>query len=119
MYGLRRGFVAAALRLLLACLGPLGIAAAVAGCATPDSEAPATRSVAQAGRVDLEEDGLPAQGPPSVRTRQQADDPAEPFSPNYGAPRGSGLTRVPVQLSSAEAEAIIARATLEHEMRRP
>jgi hypothetical protein len=36
-------------------------------------------------RVELEADGLPAQTPPLRREPPEADDPSEPFSPNYGS----------------------------------
>lgn len=35
-------------------------------------------------RYDLEEDGLPAQLPPSIRIHSLPDDPAQPWSINYG-----------------------------------
>lgn len=35
-------------------------------------------------RYDLEEDGLPAQVPPSTRIHSLPDDPAQPWSVNYG-----------------------------------
>ncbi|HET6320702.1 MAG TPA: hypothetical protein VFF87_01500 [Hyphomicrobium sp.] len=34
--------------------------------------------------VDLEDDGREAQRPPRMRMYQRADDPTQPFSPNYG-----------------------------------
>ena len=109
MCRLRSGF-APSLGALLVCLGPL----ALAGCATSAAEpSPASQAVAQSGRADMEADGLPAQAAPPARIRQLPDDPAEPFSPNYGAPRP------PVRMTSAQEDAIIARAALEHEMRRP
>jgi len=96
--------------MVLACLAPLGLA----GCATSGADqASAARAVAQAGRVDTEADGLPAQVPPPARIRQLPDDPAEPFSPNYGLPPA------PVRMTSAQADAIVVRAMLAHEMRRP
>ena len=59
-----------------------------------------------------EDDGLPPQTPPPFRVRQVTDDPSEPFSFNYGP-------LPPRRLSNAEAEAVIARAITEHEMRKP
>jgi hypothetical protein len=50
---------------------------------------------------------------PPVRGRQLPDDPDEPYSPNYGAPRA------PVRMTSAQEDSIVARAMLAHEMRRP
>jgi hypothetical protein len=35
--------------------------------------------------VDMEADGLEAQRPPPLRMYRQPDDPAQPFSPNYGS----------------------------------
>lgn len=73
----------------------LALALAVAGCAetrsTYDSDysrmAP-PRQVVQAERVELEEDGLPAQLPPPLRVGKPEvpDDPSQPYSPNYGRP---------------------------------
>ncbi len=34
--------------------------------------------------VEIEDDGLPAQTPPSARIRGMPDDPTAPWSPNYG-----------------------------------
>lgn len=49
------------------------------------------RHLAQTDRardtVEVEDDGLPVQSPPLMRSRRIADDPSEPFSPNYGAAR--------------------------------
>lgn len=36
--------------------------------------------------VAMEDDGRPAQIPPLLRANPAADDPTEPFSPNYGPP---------------------------------
>ena len=36
--------------------------------------------------VDMEDDGRPAQLPPRADVRQTADDPTQPWSPNYGGP---------------------------------
>ena len=48
-------------------------------------------AMATAPKIEIEDDGLPAQTPPPRRVRQEPDDPSEPFSPNYG----SGGTRTP------------------------
>lgn len=65
----------------------------LAGCASnaPDgahvaqmSVAGPPQQVAAAQPIDLEDDGLPAQTPPRLRRPHAADDPSEPFSPNYG-----------------------------------
>lgn len=39
----------------------------------------------QQGKVEIEDDGIEAQSPPPALARKrEADDPTEPFSPNYG-----------------------------------
>jgi hypothetical protein len=35
--------------------------------------------------VEVEDDGIEAQRPPRARVRALPDDPAEPYSPNYGS----------------------------------
>jgi hypothetical protein len=37
-------------------------------------------------KVEIEEDGKPAQAPPVRRMRPEEDDPSQPWSPNYGKP---------------------------------
>lgn len=64
------------------------VVAALGGCASnpPPSTAQysgANVRVAQAV-TEVEDDGLPAQTPPAPRARQTPDDPAEPYSRNYG-----------------------------------
>ena len=119
MRRLRRGNVPAGLGRLLAWLGPVGLAVALAGCATSSAgETSASRSHAQA-RAEVEDDGLPAQVAPPVAIRQAPDDPSEPFSRNYGPKPPARLSGPPIRMSSAEEEALIARAIAEHEMRRP
>ena len=101
--------------MLLAMLG-LGLAIAMAGCATSSAEpTPASRPLAQTDRGELEDDGLPMQAAPPAGIRQQPDDPREPFSRNYG-PQPPAPPR---RLSEAEADMVIARAITAHEMRRP
>lgn len=72
---------------LAACSAMLG----AAGCASQQNQysadaAPvAPAKVAQADRSAFaEDDGRPAQALPSPRIRELPDEPAEPFSPNYG-----------------------------------
>lgn len=75
------------------CLGRLGRGLAVVGlvlmltgCASQKA-AQRTSSGANpsvAARVDAEADGQPAQPPPPISIRTIADDPREPWSPNYG-----------------------------------
>jgi len=67
-------------------------AASAGGCASDPAAHQAAMAfpgdpVAQAitPTADVEDDGLEAQTPPPRRTTPQPDDPAEPFSPNYGA----------------------------------
>lgn len=83
------------------CLSPriglvltIAVALGAGGCAESRSrygEANYVRAVppqvAQAEPVELEDDGLPAQvAPPLRRNRPEADDPSQPWSPNYGNP---------------------------------
>jgi hypothetical protein len=116
MRRLRQGLAPAKAAVVLA---SCGLAAAIGGCATSASEPPAAQVVAQATRTQMEDDGLPPQVAPSVRIRQQPDDPTEPFSPNYG-PRPAGRPAPPaMRLSPAEEDAIVMRAIVAHETRRP
>jgi hypothetical protein len=104
----------------LAWLGPLGLAVALAGCATSSAgETSASRVHAQAERAEIEDDGLPVQVAPRATLHREADDPSEPFSRNYGPRPPARLSGPPTRMSSAEEEALIARAIAEHEMRRP
>jgi hypothetical protein len=120
-------------------LGLTGVA--LAGCAATRSPqyagAPVPRPVSeQQWKVEIEDDGKPAQAPPVRRMRPEEDDPTQPWSPNYGrktplpvAPSPSqGQPRSwpkPVEASHSapiddrEADAIIARAVNAHEMRKP
>lgn len=64
------------------------VLAALGGCASTQNTATApdpsaAMRVAQAVS-EVEDDGLPAQTPPTHRIRQMPDDPSEPFSRNYG-----------------------------------
>jgi hypothetical protein len=79
----------------------------------------ASRSHASATRVEMEDDGLPAQVTPTSAIRHEPDDPSQPFSRNYGLRPAARLSGPPPRMSSAEEEALIARAIAEHEMRRP
>lgn len=47
------------------------------------AQAPRQRPAEQ----ELEDDGLPSQVPPPMNRRREADDPSEPYSPNYGMQR--------------------------------
>jgi hypothetical protein len=124
MRGLRRGIAPVGLGPLLAWLGPvglaMGLAVALSGCATSSAGEPSgLRSHAPTARVEIEDDGLPAQIAPSAAIRNDPDDPSQPFSRNYGLPPAARLSGPPTRLSGAEEEALIARAIAEHEMRRP
>lgn len=94
----------------------LALATAAAGCAsdtTYDSASrvngPATASVRSAY---VEADGLPPQVAPPQRSIAEPDNPAEPYSRNYGRAHASGP-----RLSDADANALIATAILAHELR--
>lgn len=56
----------------------------------PEPPAPAPIVTAE---VEIEDDGLPAQTPPSTSIRGMPDDPTAPWSPNYGR-SGSGAGSV-------------------------
>jgi hypothetical protein len=91
---------------------PLAAAAAVclAGCAAVGNanyaDAPAVAAyVARAPGVEVEDDGLPSQTPPSTRIRQMPDDPTEPYSRNYGGPNPSPVGTEPTGNAHREAVA--------------
>lgn len=98
-------------------------------------------------KVEVEDDGKPAQSPPVRKMRPEEDDPTQPWSPNYGSGKAAPTSEpvVPVQprapwprpveasvrttashpalqvtrrLSEAEAEDVMARAVAAHEMRK-
>src|SRR5437879_1484388 len=103
MRGLRRGSVPAGPGRLLACLGLLGLAVALAGCATSSAgETSASRTRVQTERAEIEDDGLPAQVAPPAAMRREPDDPSEPFSRNYGPRPPARLSGPPTRMSSAE-----------------
>ena len=77
------------------------------------------RALPGTARAEVEDDGLPAQVAPALAVRQRPDDPSEPFSRNYGPKPPARLAGPSPRMSSAEEEALIARAIFEHEMRRP
>lgn len=87
-------------------------------------------------RVEIEDDGLPAQIAPRHR-RAMPDDPSEPWSPNYGSspPAAFDAARVSAKLDATEpprpiaparnapasridADEVIRQAIAAHEMRR-
>lgn len=120
-------------------LGLAGVA--LGGCAATRSPqyagAPVPRPVnEQQWKVEIEDDGKPAQAPPARRMRPEEDDPTQPWSPNYGRKSPLPVPPAPTQeqqrtwprpveaahrapIDDREADAIIARAVNAHEMRKP
>jgi len=117
--------------------GLIGLVALLAGCASERGPTQYSSSTTGAPmhlagvRVEIEADGLPAQLAPRDRAIE-ADDPREPWSPNYGtvAPaRTTGVVTpaaavmtVPrpepiIKSAPIDAEDIIRRAVAAHEMR--
>ncbi len=71
----------------------LVLGVSLAGCATRTSQAPRAQvyqpparvaGYHQEHRVEIEADGMEEQAAPPIHRRKVADDPTEPFSPNYG-----------------------------------
>ena len=117
----------------------------VSGCASKEGPryagAPLPQQVNERQwKVEIEEDGKPAQAPPVRRMRPEEDDPSQPWSPNYGrsgasgpippapipqdvAPRTSWPKPVDASMRRAmpdrEADDLVARAVNAHEMRQP
>jgi hypothetical protein len=100
-----------------------------------DRHVPARLPVVPAARVEIEDDGLPSQLAPRNR-KPIADDPTQPWSPNYGTARGTERTAERLDMAplppplpparttygasrtaSIDADDIIRRAIAEHEMR--
>jgi hypothetical protein len=114
------------------CAGLVGLLATLSGCASEPGTATSSAAMPpmhMAGvRVQIEADGLPAQLAPR-KPMPIADDPREPWSPNYGsvrptrtsaveAPETSRTLTVPVRYARPiDAEDIIRRAVAAHEMR--
>lgn len=98
-------------------------------------------------KVEVEDDGKPAQSPPARKMRPEEDDPTQPWSPNYGSGKAAPASEpaVPMpprqpwpkpveasvrttasapqvfatrRLSDAEADDVMARAVAAHEMRK-
>ena len=100
IFGRCSGARANAITARIARLAMIGAAAcALAGCATDEeyrraayTRDAARQNVAQqqqrqrATEPEVEDDGLPSQVPPPANRRREADDPREPYSPNYGSP---------------------------------
>lgn len=98
MYVLSSGFRLARCRSPLLLIA-VAVQAALAGCASDRTQAPADNWAADSSmriaehasqmdapvrRVRLEADGLESQTPPYLRDVREPDDPSEPYSPNYG-----------------------------------
>ncbi len=64
-------------------------------------EEPRRLAVGTAAKLDLEDDGVPAQSPPSYHVRQTADDPTQPWSRNYGR----SAEQIPETVSAAAIDA--------------
>lgn len=132
----------------------VGIALMCSACAAPQAPSglagpqppPATATYIGTWKLQVEADGLPAQHAPRQRA-STADDPSEPWSPNYGLgpvrvdtppaapiapavpapkPERAAQTLPPPakahaarHIASLDAEDIIRRAIAAHEMRRP
>jgi hypothetical protein len=100
---------------------PLFFAAALggAGCASNNNNtyyatAPAVAAYSrQVAEVQIENDGLPSQAPPSVRIRQMPDDPSEPYSRNYGGFNPASVEH-PAVVEHKSADAAAGWATLSH-----
>jgi hypothetical protein len=128
------------------CRLPSGMAAVVslslvlAGCAAEPKPyrvaGPVRDAPPNSIRVEIEDDGLPAQIAPRHR-RAMPDDPSEPWSPNYGSapPAKFDAAKVSAKLDSVEksqpaapvksahasridADEVIRQAIAAHEMRR-
>jgi len=100
----------------------LGAALALAGCATPS----ANEAYGAAVRIETERAERESGNIPLAVAHQACDASNEPTKgSSASASRGqvtaflSGLLGAPPQPSSAEEDALIARAIAEHEMRKP
>jgi len=91
----------------------MAAALALAGCAS----SPGPQAAQVGGPRVSEADGLAAQVHPAADIRQVPDDPAEPFSANYGAL--ARLSSRSAQARRLDEDAIIAAAITAHEMRKP
>jgi len=91
--------------------GAAGIS--VAGCASDNNAyyagsysganpgSPPPTYVAQGPAVQMEADGLPVQAAPSARIRAMPDDPAQPYSRNYGGPNPADATSAPTAVKTS------------------
>src|SRR3990170_7642521 len=95
------GRPAVSYRALLSRCAAVAAIFALPGCANQTAHySDADARVVQTAAADIEDDGLPAQTPPSARIRSEPDDPNEPFSRNYGGinPSHEQLTGTSEQL---------------------
>ena len=125
----------------------IGLTVVASGCASKEGPRYAGAALPQQvserqWKVEIEEDGKPAQAPPVRRMRPEEDDPSQPWSPNYGRSRSGPSGPVPVAptpqqtaprtpwpkpvetsvrraIADTEADALVARAVNAHEMRQP
>jgi hypothetical protein len=91
----------------------VGVLLALTGCASDKTaqipsiptafgdSPPSYIAKVHAPRVETEGDGLPSQ-PPPLRRMAGADDPREPWSPNYGTAHASRTAEPPLQVAAAE-----------------
>ena len=90
-------------RVVLARLAAMAAVFGLAGCASATNQYSA-QNVAVAQATEVEADGRPAQAVPTSRLREMPDEPAEPFSKNYGGKNPSaGKKADPVQPVNAPA----------------
>lgn len=83
-------------RALFARIAAVAAAVGLAGCSATTSHVAtetAIKNVAIAQAVEIEADGRPAQTAPAPRLRALPDEPAEPFSKNYGGKNPSAEKR--------------------------
>jgi hypothetical protein len=99
------------------------IAVASAGCASKQAEhgspqrvaGPAVSADDRYWRVEIEEEGLPAQLAPKDR-RPVPDEPSEPWSPNYGTAPPKATAGGPQSTPADPARAAAARAPLPQDL---
>lgn len=154
-----RGFAPLSSTTLVARLCVIGLGIVATGCAANkqptyvggpyvgSSGAAVPSRINELRKVEVEDDGKPAQSPPVRKMRPEEDDPSQPWSPNYGSgkaapasePADPAQPRAPWpkpveasvrttasapqvfatrRLSEAEAEDVMVRAVAAHEMRK-
>jgi hypothetical protein len=98
----------------------MGFAVALAGCTTSSAgDVFASRSYAPTANIQLVDYGLPAQVAPLTVIRNEPGDLSQTLNRNYGLRPAARLSGPPTRMTSAEEDALIARAITEQEMRRP